>query len=929
MRQTESAMRMLICAYRAVLSNCFNKEFLRGGVKRLAKSAALGSFLTSFFAISSNISYAEPIITDTVTSDVLTLVGNSIINVTDKKEPAIHGTDESINITVEKDESIPDDQGNLTLEVGETHGVIAELENKEDQIGIGVAGDLIINVKGDDTDKTGDGINVSNTNLGSINITAGNSNFIKATSAHGDGIKVESGKTLSDAAEIKLTASLGNNVISSGNNGIDHGGAQMILLDAKNGINKIITIAKKSASENKEMTGDGIRIGTAEKEHALPNGKVVLEAQSNIIDAEDAGLNNSGSKQAVIDVTATVGPNIISGEKEAVLLNGSGSIIVKAQNDNSGISLLTEIGDDDYYNKHTNIFGGGENGIHAAADSDGNFTAIADENNYISGSVNGIWTEDSSGTGPTITIEAGRDNIIGFTGKVSDSDGEILEGTIGQNGINVSSGSVTLTAGNDNKIYATDIGIKVQDGFVSLTAGNDISINAVGSQDSTAILMEKDISSLEESNVTLSAQGNIVINADDLNTAQGLSKGIMLDCGNQNGYGDNQKLLYVDIDATGDFIIGSEKESNFASSGIQVDTYAGTVDVDANNVYMNIEGDTLIGATESGHINITAQKDINLYANSNSYLVMGYIQNRNNQYVTKRDEDKLVGINGIRESNVTLKASGAINLVVSETNQNNYMNIGIFATGTRGNVDGKTPVLTGDNNKNKDFIDENGYVYSHDNITSLKASQINISINNKYGIATGILAQHSDKVSVNLTSSNGINLYTTSEQGVGSIAIDTADGNVNLTSEFGSNNVSAVAESASGQGIGIQVESEEDYVNYVYKNRVYLTAAENNSVFGTTTSIYNTGSDSIVGVTAKLGQNYLSTLKGTVIDANNYSQTDVVAETGNNYLYGGDFSELRDDTFGEFTTVKATTGAKVKIQADEGKNLVVARIAVI
>lgn len=528
MRQTESAMRMLICAYRAVLSNCFNKEFVSGGAKRLVKGVALGSFLTSFLAISSNISYADSK-TEQITAGDYVWTGNSSIDVFNKEESAIYGTGESINITVEKDESIPDDQGNLTLEVGETHGVIAALEKKEDQIGIGVAGNLIINVGGDDTNKTGDGINISNANLGSINITAGNSNFINAESAHGDGIKVESGNTLSDAAEIKLTASLGNNVISSGNNGIDHGGAQMILLDVKNGINKITTIAKKSASENKEMTGDGIRIGTAEKEHALPNGKVVLKAQSNIIDAEDAGLNNSGSKQAVIDVTATVGPNIISGEKEAVLLNGSGSIIVKAQNDNSGISLLTEIGDDDYYNKHTNIFGGGEHGIHAEADSDGNFTAIAGENNYISGSLNGIWTEDSSGTGPTISIEAGQDNIIGFTGKVSDSDGEILEGTIGQNGINVSSGSVTLTAGINNKIYATDIGIKVQDGFVSLTAGNDISINAVGSQDSTAILMEKDISSLEESNVTLSAQGNIVINADDLNTAQGLSKGIMLD----------------------------------------------------------------------------------------------------------------------------------------------------------------------------------------------------------------------------------------------------------------------------------------------------------------------------------------------------------------------------------------------------------------
>ena len=190
----------------------------------------------------------------------------------------------------------------MTLEVGETHGIIAELENKEDQIGIGVAGDLIINVKGDDTDKTGDGINVSNTNLGSINITAGNSNFINATSAHGDGIKVESGNALSDAKEIKLTASLGNNVISSGNNGIDHGGAQMILLDAKNGINKITTIAKKSASENKEMTGDGIRIGTAEKEHALPNGKVVLKAKTEIEIECDGEKQKINAKENIIDM---------------------------------------------------------------------------------------------------------------------------------------------------------------------------------------------------------------------------------------------------------------------------------------------------------------------------------------------------------------------------------------------------------------------------------------------------------------------------------------------------------------------------------------------------------------------------------------------------------------------------------------------------
>lgn len=35
MRQTESAMRMLVNAYKAVLSNCYVKENLAGGGKAL------------------------------------------------------------------------------------------------------------------------------------------------------------------------------------------------------------------------------------------------------------------------------------------------------------------------------------------------------------------------------------------------------------------------------------------------------------------------------------------------------------------------------------------------------------------------------------------------------------------------------------------------------------------------------------------------------------------------------------------------------------------------------------------------------------------------------------------------------------------------------------------------------------------------------
>ncbi len=52
MRQTDSAMRMLIAEYRAVLTNSYIKENLRGGVKRFCKGVALSSFLTAVLVFS-------------------------------------------------------------------------------------------------------------------------------------------------------------------------------------------------------------------------------------------------------------------------------------------------------------------------------------------------------------------------------------------------------------------------------------------------------------------------------------------------------------------------------------------------------------------------------------------------------------------------------------------------------------------------------------------------------------------------------------------------------------------------------------------------------------------------------------------------------------------------------------------------------------
>ena len=86
-------------------------------------------------------------------------------------------------------------------------------------------------------------------------------------------------------------------------------------------------------------------------------------------------------------LTATTGSNFIFGQKEAVLLGGSGKISVTSGIDsevgNQEISLLAEVGEGGPYEGFNNAFIGGENGIHANRNCDGTFESDAKNNNYI------------------------------------------------------------------------------------------------------------------------------------------------------------------------------------------------------------------------------------------------------------------------------------------------------------------------------------------------------------------------------------------------------------------------------------------------------------------------------------------------------------------------------------------------------------------
>ena len=526
--------------------------------------------------------------------------------------------------------------------------------------------------------------------------------------------------------------------------------------------------------------------------------------------------------------------------------------------------------------------------IEAGSTADSEYIA-ENGNNEIESGNNGI---DHRGSGDVILKAEKGQNIITSDG----GDGIRVEG----------SGDVVLTA-KENTITAGDNGIQSEtQGTISIISTNgDNNINAA----TTAI-------EVSYGNVIVNSNNDVNLNTENFN-GKVVGAGIHLDYGNNNGYGTNEKALYVDINAGGNFNIGSEATA--ATSGIHVDTFAGTVDVDVQKgVYMNVNSDNLIGATESGHININAKEDIVLNAESNraghAFNGQGYITNRNNQYVTHNSN--LVGINGIKKSDVIIQTEGNIIFTGKDNSANNLMNIGIFATGTRKDVNFNRPVNNGDDENNRPYVDEDGYVKSDINNTLLKADKIDITIGNNYGTAVGVLAQQSNNVFVNLESITGVDFVVNSVNG-NSVALDTADGNINIKASNGSNLIKAIAKN-SGLGIGIQTEPDT-YYQYTYSNRVNVIAETSNNVIATTTAISNNGSDSIVTIQANKGTNYLKANDSVAIDANDKSQTILTSLFGNNNIEAGEIYTAKESQlqYGTSYAVNALSGSSVDLAAGE------------
>ena len=365
-----------------------------------------------------------------------------------------------------------------------------------------------------------DGIKIEDGKTSNINFTAVKKNIIKATN---NGIYVGSNN------ESNVTFIAGNNnEFITGNNGIDHRGAGTVSITSTNGANiiragikqntvlestkyagySIDDINKGQLIEGKD--GDGIRTegkgtvrmtaGTYNDIVARDSGLFINsksenstieliangsnETYGNIIYARQSGVENDGNTNNdrinKINVTAENAGNYIMAEKvaeraddgmfAAVYNKGNGSIKVEAKKDNVLIAVAAK----NMKNEKNEI-----NGV--ASDGTGKVDVISNEgNNVIFGTQNGILSNETGEINVTATQ---GNNIIGqYTNENGTSE----------NGINVSAGTVTVKAGNQNSIYGTKTGITATGNdnnspTVNLTAKINSNIISAGTVENSGI----------------------------------------------------------------------------------------------------------------------------------------------------------------------------------------------------------------------------------------------------------------------------------------------------------------------------------------------------------------------------------------------------------------------------------------------------------
>lgn len=860
---------------------------------------------------------------------------------------AIEITDKTVKITTTNKSD-----GNITLDSGK-YGIHL---NGNSTVILNAAQDnkIIVTLSSDDAD----GINAVNGAGGNITFTASENNTIAATGNGTDGIYTDS----NNKTQITFRATNGSNEITAGNNGIDHRGDNNITLIADKGGNII-----DAGNAYKKAEGDGVRIEG--------NGKVKLDGKYNSITASDTGLyihkdssdnadadieliakgtdeDNNGygnyiesiygsgvqndDEKGKITVQADSGSNYIKGKVNAVYNNGSGTITIQAgQIDEDGVSTFAD------YEGVDNILTAGENGVRS--DGTGTTNVIAANDNIIAGTTNGIL---SDGAG-IIKITAGNDNHIGqYT--YTDENGENHTVT-SQSGIEITKGSVNITAGYTNDIKAINHGINIIGENSSITMNGADNILTVDSNNGAGY----GISASNGANVVMnSTGGNNAENGDiSINVSTKLSdSNTSVDFYGVKGTSSSNIELTASKNITIKMNVNDEKPSTSGryTGGLVMENQS-TANVNAGG-YFYLESTTNKAGTNDAYA-ITQNYGLRAVQGSDINITTS------GKYITKENIDL----------GAVIVAKGRHSEAVSVENSNLEMNInggGIYIL----NEAQDNAIALHNKDSEKVDIVANGDIYirsvnnspaaEHQNSTNTKGilseSYTNnnmitkISGNNMLiesiangentagNTAFGIYAKNSrngnhlvdiDVDSLSIIARSDATAGTNSSYGINAessqVDIDANKGSTNINAQYGI----YAKHQISNKDIGANVDINAKLSNYITAEAIGVYSA------GVKTVVNLTGQNNIInavtGVNAATAGSILLkadttnhiTSTGSGISSSG-RDSNINLEAKNNSVYAGEIVRVSDefgnfDYYGQKKVINALSGSDVTLTADK------------
>lgn len=710
------------------------------------------------------------------------------------------------------------------------------------------SGDNSVNV----TENYADNIVIADGNDGNI-VLDGNTLNNVSINAKGDGHNIS---LVSDGAGIWLA----ENVQSGTNVSLTADGN--VIINAKNGI-RANSISGNSTislfSKNNSISASDIGIYSTGKVDVLLTGE-----NNKIISTGDYAIQATESSDGYLTLTATNGDNIVKAENgTAIRANGEKVISLNATGNNIVIGGVYGV-----QNTQTNEL---------VKNNDKIYTDIDGLNNVIYG---GDTAVISDGAGIT-DINATENNTIG---QYTDENNVTHTS---KTGIDVTQGTVNVTAGNDNYIYSDGAGdpaagVSVhENGIVAIKATNgsntiNASYEGVNTDGTLTIYAKEDntIKAVNDTGIQVGYNGYLELTAENgKNIISGGTEGVLVNSSAVISANDNNEITGGDLETqigSGMNIVEGSLELTSISgnniikggfSGISVDQ-GSQINLNAlqgiNNVVAFGVGNGIYGNATS-IIDLEAQRNEisagnGIYASTNTSVTLNATDNGNDI------EARSYGIISQIGSTVELTATRGNNEITADAND------GVYASSA------SKVTLTADTGNNKVIAAERG-IYSNNIGSEVTLNALNneiISNNN------GIYAIRDGLVDV---TSNYMNKISGAKTGIRSY-----NGNVEMKSTFGSNIIEA-------QSYGI-------YANHYYNdydtNIVTLSGVNNSLTVTSGYGIYATGEITDVNLTAETNNNILSA-KTTVTDE----------ETGKTGDYGTAYA------------VNALNGSSVDLAAGE------------